>query len=106
MLWERAGGFHMRVRNDARRFLAILLGLFVLLLAEVSFGQVTTTNIAGTVTDSSGAAIPAAQVTVTNIGTGYTRNAQTGAQGEYRLEFLPVGNYTVEVSANGFKKLV
>jgi len=96
----------MRVRNDARRFLAILLGLFVLMLAEVSFGQVTTTNIAGSVTDSSGAAIPAAQVTVTNIGTGYTRNAQTGAQGEYRLEFLPVGNYTVEVSANGFKKLV
>ena len=96
----------MCVRKNASRHLASILGLLVLLLPAVSFEQVTTTNITGTVTDSSGAAIPAAQVTVTNTGTGYTRSAQTGAQGDYRLEFLPVGNYNVETSANGFKKVV
>ncbi|HWC18673.1 MAG TPA: carboxypeptidase-like regulatory domain-containing protein, partial [Terriglobales bacterium] len=93
----------MGVRSSARWILALLFGWAALLLTVASFGQVTTTNIVGTVTDSSGAAIPSAQVTATNTGTGYTRNTQTGAQGEYHLEFLPVGNYTVDISANGFK---
>jgi hypothetical protein len=97
----------MRVRNEMRlSFLATLFGLFALLLPAASFGQVTTTNMIGTVTDASGATVPGAQVTVTNTGTGYSRNVQSGAQGEYRLEFLPIGNYTVQISASGFKKVV
>jgi hypothetical protein len=97
----------MRLRNEMRLFaLAILSGLFALLLPSASFGQVTTTNMIGTVTDASGAAIPGAQVTATNVGTGYARIVQSGAQGEYRLEFLPIGNYTVQISASGFKKVV
>src|SRR5690349_5390999 len=96
----------MRVRKSGLIAPAVLLGLSILLLPAGSFGQVTTTNMSGTVTDSSGAAVPSAQVTVTNTGTGFTRTVQTGAQGEYHLEFLPIGNYNVEVSANGFKKVV
>src|SRR5690242_8470930 len=96
----------MRVRKSGLIAPAVLLGLSILLLPAGSFGQVTTTNMSGTVTDSSGAAVPSAQVTVTNTGTGFTRTVQTGAQGEYHLEFLPIGNYNIEVSANGFKKVV
>src|SRR6185437_14751635 len=96
----------MRVRKSGLIAFAVLLGLSIVLLPAASFGQVTTTNMSGTVTDSSGAAVPSAQVTVTNTGTGFTRTVQTGAQGEYHLEFLPIGNYNVEVSANGFKKVV
>ena len=96
----------MCVRKSGLSALTFLLGLSILLLPAASFGQVTTTNMSGAVTDSSGAAVPSAQVTVTNTGTGFTRTAQSGAQGEYHLEFLPIGNYNVEVSANGFKKVV
>ena len=95
----------MRVRKSGLIALAVLFGLSIVLL-PAAIAQVTTTNMTGTVTDSSGAAVPSAQVTVTNTGTGFTRTVQTGAQGEYHLEFLPIGNYNVEVSANGFKKVV
>src|SRR6185437_11700663 len=96
----------MRVRKQlGLPALAILFAWFVVLLAGASFGQVTTTNMIGTVTDSSGATLPGAQVTVTNTGTGYTGSVQTNSQGEYRLEFLPLGNYRVDISSNGFKKV-
>lgn len=95
----------MCVRKSGLIALAVFLGLSIVLL-PAAIGQVTTTNMNGTITDSSGAAVPSAQVIVTNTGTGFTRTVQTGAQGEYHLEFLPIGNYNVEVSANGFKKVV
>jgi len=97
----------MRVRNLVNQFAsAVLLGLLVLLFALASFGQVTTTNIVGTVTDSSGASVPGAQITATNTGTNQTRTTQTNAQGDYRLEFLPTGTYNVEVSVPNFKKII
>ena len=97
----------MRVRNKKSQIaFGSLLSLFVLLASIATFGQVTTTTMVGTVTDSSGATVPGAQVTVTNTGTNLTRTAQTNSQGEYRLEFLPVGDYSVAISATGFKKVV
>ena len=69
----------------------------------MSFAQ-TTTTLLGTVTDKSGAVVPNADVTATNTGTNLARTAKTNSQGEYRIDFLPIGDYNVEVSANGFKK--
>jgi hypothetical protein len=66
----------------------------------------TTTTLYGTVTDRSGAIVPGAQVTAKNLGTNLTRSAETNAEGQYRLEFLPIGSYSVEVTATGFKKFV
>jgi hypothetical protein len=86
--------------------LVVVCSLFVLLAVSPSIGQVTTTNMIGTVTDSTGATVPGAQVTITNTGTGYTRTTKTNTQGEYRLEFLPVGSYNAEITGNGFKKVV
>jgi Carboxypeptidase regulatory-like domain len=97
----------MCVRENRRVLdLSILLGLFVLLISAVCFGQITTTTMVGTVTDATGAAVPNAHVTVTNTATNLTRNAQTNDQGEYRIEFLPVGDYTVAITAGGFKKAI
>ena len=76
----------------------------VCLLAAMAPAQITTTTITGTVSDPGGAAVPGAQVTASNVGTGVSRTTDTNAQGEYRIDLLPVGEYTVEVSANGFKK--
>src|SRR5271166_2340330 len=66
----------------------------------------TTTTLFGNVTDKTGAVIPSATVTATNTGTNQTHVAQTNTAGEYRLDFMPVGDYSVEVSAQGFKKSV
>jgi hypothetical protein len=66
----------------------------------------TTTTLYGTVTDRSGAIVPGAQVTAQNAGTNQSRTAQTNQEGQYRFDFMPIGAYTVEVTATGFKKFV
>jgi hypothetical protein len=80
--------------------------LQLLLLCSVSaFGQVTGA-LSGLVTDSSGAVVPNAQVIVRNSGTGVERPLNTGTEGRYVAEALPVGEYEVSVVATGFKKAV
>src|SRR5260370_19982623 len=87
---------------------SVRLAVAVLFIAAAPWlaAQITTTTITGTVTDPTGAAIPNAQVTAANTGTNLSRSAQTGGQGEFRIEFLPVGSYNVEITAQGFKKFV
>ena len=53
--------------------------------------------------DSSGAALPGATVTARNVDTGFNRTVPSNEDGTYRLEFLPIGRYVVEVSLSGFK---
>jgi hypothetical protein len=78
---------------------------FVLALLAGGLAQAqTTTTLFGTITDKTGAAVPAAHVAAVNVGTNQAWNGQTNTQGEYRIEFLPAGEYTVEVTASGFKK--
>ena len=66
----------------------------------------TTTTLYGAVTDKTGAIVPGAEVTATNVATNFTRTAKTSQEGQYRLEFMPIGSYRVEVTATGFKKSV
>src|SRR6185369_2315063 len=81
---------------------AVLAALFAIPLSVVA--QVTSATIVGTVSDPSGANVGGAQVTARNIDTGLTRTVTSAEDGSYRLEFLPVGNYAVEVTTSGFKK--
>ena len=68
-------------------------------------GASLTATIVGTVTDPSGANVASASVTARNVDTGLKRTVTSGEDGSYRLEFLPVGNYVVEVTpTSGFKK--
>jgi hypothetical protein len=71
--------------------------------ATSAFGQVTTASIRGTVTDTTGAVVPGATVTVKGEQTGFTREIQTNAAGFYSFAELPVGTYTIEVGLSGFK---
>jgi outer membrane receptor protein involved in Fe transport len=64
--------------------------------------QSTSGTISGTVTDESGAALPAVAVTVRNQGTGLERQAETDASGSYRAPLLPVGAYEVTATLEGF----
>ena len=88
----------------ALRLLPLLL-TFLLSTSIVALGQ-TTATISGTVTDEKGAVIPNATVTARNLDRNISRTLQTGSEGTYRFENLPVGPYEVTVEATGFSKYV
>src|SRR5271167_708785 len=68
--------------------------------------QSTGGRIRGTVTDNSGASVSAAKVSLINEATNKTRDAESGATGEYLFLEVPVGSYEVDVTIAGFKKYV
>jgi hypothetical protein len=74
--------------------------------ASVSGAQVTTSTIAGTVVDDSGAAVPNAEVTITLGSTGLTRKVNTNDAGEYVVPQLGPGVYRVSAQAQGFQTAV
>ena len=67
-----------------RRRLVCTLGLFFLALPP-AWAQTTFGTVVGTVTDASGAVIPAAQVTLTNLGTSEKRSVTTDTGGDYQF---------------------
>ena len=91
----------MNIRTRSALLLILLLCLPAYLPA-----QATSASIFGSVQDPSGALIPQATVTVVHRDTNTMRTALTDASGQFTLTFLPVGNYTIEVEATGFKKFV
>lgn len=76
-----------------------------LIFACAAFAQ-TTGTLRGTVKDPSGAIIPGVRLTVTLQGSNVPRTTASNASGDYEFPALPVGLYTLEVEAPGFKKLV
>lgn len=67
---------------------------------------VANAQISGTITDASGASIPKALVTVTQVDTNLTRATTTSTSGGYVLPDLPVGPYSLTVTAHGFTKFM
>src|SRR5919199_3733038 len=76
--------------------------LGVLLCSALALGQGTSGTLSGTVTDSQGAVVPGAGVTVMNTETGQQRQAQSNEAGNYRVVGLPPGSYEVRVERQGF----
>ncbi len=91
-----------RLRQGGLRFLFFCL--CVLFAAEGLRAQSTGGRVRGTVTDPSGAAVAAANLTLTNDATKAQRETQSGATGEYIFLEVPVGVYTLELQQSGFKK--
>lgn len=77
--------------------------LFVCSLVVLAQSQ-TSGRIVGIISDEKGASIPGSDVTATNKATGESRTVKADDSGHYIIPFLTPGNYTVVVSANGFKK--
>lgn len=97
----------MKVSNRTR----ISLRIFALLVLIVggclaTNAQRITGSISGTVKDEQGAMVTTAAIKATNVDTGFTRSTAANADGTYLIQYLPVGHYTVEVTAVGFKKFV
>ena len=76
-----------------------------LLVSEFANAQTFRGTILGTIIDTSGAAIPGAQVVVKNQGTAQTRTTTSGDAGTYTVPELPVGQYAVRVSKEGFESM-
>ena len=82
--------------------LVLLLRLFV--PGTYGYGQFETAEIFGTVRDASGALIPGASVTLTNVDTGIESTTVTDEIGNYDFFSVKVGRYSIEVEAAGFSK--
>jgi hypothetical protein len=95
-------------RQDVSRFLQGCLTFAVCAVLGVGSlqAQVDTGSITGSVTDSSGAVVGGAKVTLTNEGTGTTLSTVTGADGVYDFSPVRIGSYRLETAASGFKKEV
>ena len=82
-----------------------LLAALCLLTASSMLAQQNAT-VVGTITDTSGAVVPGAAITVANVNTGVARTAVTNSTGYYRVENLIPGQYTLSVESKGFNKAV
>src|SRR5579864_6272771 len=67
------------------------------------WSQLSTGTIAGTVTDASGAVVPAAPITIVNEGTNATITVTSNSDGTFVSAAVPVGAYTVTVRKPGFR---
>ncbi len=88
--------------NRLKTIIATVFFLGVI-FSITSFGQGTTGQISGTVTDPNGAVIQGANVTVRSIDTNFSRSVATGNDGVFAFQLLPPGRYSVETSADGFQ---
>jgi hypothetical protein len=79
------------------------LALLLAMLCAVASAQ-DTASVTGTVTDSSGAAVAGAEVSVNNAALSISRKATTNGSGDFLFAVLPIGSYNLSVIATGFKK--
>jgi hypothetical protein len=92
--------------RKCRFSVGLLLGIMLclaLLFSVPTSAQVQTADVVGTVTDTSGAVLPGARVTITNIGTNLTQTTMTNGTGDYIFNLLQVGTYSLKLEAKGFK---
>lgn len=94
------------MKQHSRITLRLLFVLAATICWSVAISaQTVTGTLQGTVTDSKGAVVPGADVVVKNLETGQERNLTTNSDGVYSAAFLPLGNYNVTASGQGFRSV-
>ena len=86
-----------------RRITYLVFTLLLTLFVASDVRAQSTGSITGTVSDSSGAAIPDAVVTLTNTGTALIHTVETNTSGVFSFPNLPIGTYTMQISKAGFE---
>ncbi|MGO8735326.1 MAG: TonB-dependent receptor domain-containing protein [Terriglobia bacterium] len=81
----------------------IILVFLLLLNPGVASAQLYSGSLSGVVTDASGAVVPGAAVTLTDVQKGFKYTTTTNATGNYLLRPLPPANYSLTVKVSGFK---
>jgi hypothetical protein len=95
----------MRLLNaivGRRNMLCILALATALLLTPSGHAQFGAASVLGYVHDNSGAVVAGAQVTLTNVGTNVVVKANTDKDGKFEFDSVPIGNYRVTTSSQGF----
>jgi hypothetical protein len=87
------------------RACSVLRGVLLIALAAPGIFAQSTSQITGTITDASGAVVPAATIAVTNETTGIRLQAVSNNVGSYTVPLLPPGSYRVDIQAPGFRPL-
>lgn len=82
---------------------AVIVGISLFLFGAPVWGQRTTADILGTVTDASGAVLPNAKIMVHNLDTGADFTGESNKSGEYVVTQLPIGRYSIRAVLEGFK---
>lgn len=77
--------------------------LLMLFVSVLGFAQVDRATLTGTVRDATGAIVSGAKVEINADATGLRREVKSNAAGAYEITFLPIGNYTVIISMDGFR---
>jgi hypothetical protein len=81
-----------------------ILAALLILATPFTFSQsITTADAVGVITDSSGAIVPGATVTIKSTESGETRSVTTNSQGQYRFPLMKPGDYVVSASSQGLK---
>ena len=88
-----------------RTFAIVVVALLILASGGVAWSQTVQGVITGTITDPTGAVVPNATVTITNVGTNISQTTTTGSDGAYRFPLVPPGTYTVDVKATNFAEV-
>src|SRR5688572_13675718 len=92
------------MRMSVARQLVLAVWVFGLLGLATAQAQVTTGTIVGTVRDEQGAAVPGANVTITEVNKGTVSVRTTDADGSFLAPFLIPGTYDLAVELQGFKR--
>ncbi len=105
---RKSGSLERRKGIQVSALMAVLALAFSLVLLALPAAAQTAGegSIEGTVTDSTGAVVPHATVTVTNVATGVAIIRESTSAGFFSISPLLPGTYTVQISAKGFKTLV
>ena len=80
--------------------------VFALCLSPMLHAQLTTATLIGIVTDSTGAVVAGAKVTAVNVDTHFRSTVVSTSSGDYRIDLLPIGTYSLTVESAGFEKFV
>lgn len=88
--------------RKSNRYFSILF-LLLMGLVPTAFGQERTGNIEGIVNDQNNAVLPGADVQITGLDIGFSRNLKTNDDGSFRLLQVPPGRYRITVNSTGFQ---
>jgi len=95
---------HLRQAVRAASVWVFTVVVVLLLSGLPAFAQFESASVLGYTHDSSGAAIPNATVTLTNVSTGIKQTKQTDAEGKYEFPSVQIGNYQIVTEAGGFDR--
>jgi hypothetical protein len=99
-------GIIMNLPRIAQRILPLARVLVCLVFTALPARGQTAATVTGTITDTSGGALPGVQVTLQHTATGFSRTATTRGDGRFVLAGVPAGEYELQAELSGFRRLV